>query len=133
LIETRLQPARSVLARPDCAVVALGSQPSALSCALVCNLRVPVASPGAEEDATIALWLPNRCDVDKSGRFHAYSQRRLVEDWIMQDLPSFWPPRSSAFTPLVMAAIRSSGPNCKAGKRFRSNRIRFAPRQSGTV
>src|SRR5207248_3399013 len=46
---------------------------------------------------------------------------------------SFWSPRSSAFTPVVIAMIPSSGPNSKAGKRFRSNHIRFAPRQSGTV
>jgi len=32
-----------------------------------------------------------------------------------------------------MAMIPSSGPNSKAGKRFRSNHIRFAPRQSGTA
>jgi hypothetical protein len=45
----------------------------------------------------------------------------------------FFGRRDRRLSPVVMAMIPSSGPNSKAEKRFRSNHIRFAPRQSGTV
>ena len=131
LIETRLQPTRRVTQCPDCAAVALG--PSALSFALwfvTFERELPAQCRGGRDHRFVVI---DRCDVDKSHRFHAYSQRRFVEDSIVQDLLLFLVAEIVGFTPVVIAMIPSSGPNSKAGKRFRSNHIRFAPRQSGTV
>jgi hypothetical protein len=116
--------------RPDCALVALGPQSLAALRFVTFERELPAQGRGGRDHRFVVIdW----GDVDKSHRFHAYSQRRFVEDSIVQDLLFFWSPRSSAFTPAVTAMIPSSGPNSKAGKRFRSNHIRFAPRQSGTV
>ena len=86
LIEKRLQPARSVLPRPDCAVVALGPQSLAALWFVTFERELPAKRRGGRDHRFVVI---DRCDVDKSHRFNTYSQRRFVEDSIVQDLLLF--------------------------------------------
>ena len=54
-----------------------------LSSALVCNPRARVASRALRE-APHRFAVIDQGDIDESHRFHAYSQRRFIEDPIVQ-------------------------------------------------
>ena len=86
LIETRLHPRAVCYLRPDCAVVALGPQSLAAHRFVTFERELPVQRRGGRDHRFVVIdW----GDFDKSGRFHAYSQRRFVEDSIVQDLLLF--------------------------------------------
>ena len=70
---------------PDCAVVALGPQSSAALWFVTFERELPAKRRGGRDRFVVI----DRCDVDRSHRFHAYSQRRFVEDSIVQDLLLF--------------------------------------------
>ena len=81
LAETRLQPAHSFTHALDCAAVTLGPHPSALLWFVTFKRELPAQRRGGRDHCFVVI---DRRDVDKSRRFHAYSQRRFIENTIVQ-------------------------------------------------